>query len=135
MISEIIPAGIIIGIMGGALGLGLSWASKVFYVEVDERIEKIREVVPGANCGACGYAGCDAFSEAVVAGNAKTNGCPVGGISTAQSIANILGLEVETVQDLTARVMCNGRISVSGEKYNYSGIDDCFAAASLFGGH
>lgn len=135
MIAEVIPAGIIIGVIGGALGLGLSWASKVFHVEVDERINKVREVLPGANCGACAYAGCDAYAGAVVSGEAKTNMCTVGGDLVAKSIAEIMGVEAETAQVLVAKVMCNGRFSVSLEKYNYSGIDDCNSAASLFGGH
>ncbi len=134
-INDIIIAASIIGGLGVIFGIGLALASKVFSVEVDERVVRIREVMPGANCGACGFAGCSAYSDAVVSGKAKTNACPVGGETVAAQIAEILGVEASGVDRKTARVLCNGRCSVTTEKYVYDGIDDCHAAAQLFGGH
>ncbi|MEN8905818.1 MAG: RnfABCDGE type electron transport complex subunit B [Clostridiales bacterium] len=132
---EIGISALILGILGALFGLGLSIASKVFKVEVDKRVEKIREVLPGANCGACGFAGCDAFAEGIVFKNAPVTGCPVGGEVLADNIAKIMGVSAGCIDKTTARVMCNGRCSVANEKYIYHGMDDCFAAAQLFKGH
>jgi electron transport complex protein RnfB len=133
--TEIITAAAVLGSLGVVFGIGLSCASKVFSIKVDERVVQIREILPGANCGACGLAGCDAFADAIVSGKAKVNGCPVGGDAVAQKVAAIMGVKAEGVKRTAARVLCNGRCSVSKEKYIYEGIDDCSAAALLFGGH
>ena len=65
----------VLGGLGVVFGVILSFADKVFAVPVDERVALVRENVAGANCGACGYAGCDPFAEAVVRGEAPVNGC------------------------------------------------------------
>jgi electron transport complex protein RnfB len=132
---EIIFAVLIISGLGLIFGIGLSYASKVFAVEVDERVPQVREVLPGANCGACGYSGCDGYANAVVEGTAPTNACPVGGNAVAEQVASIMGVEPEGIKRTAARVLCNGRRSVSKEKYEYQGIDTCAAAAQHFGGH
>lgn len=133
--NEIIVAAAVIGGLGAVFGVGLSIASRVFAIEVDERVTSIREILPGANCGGCGFAGCDAFADAVVTGKAKVDGCPVGGSAVAEKAAAIMGVESGAVKRTTARVLCNGKCSVSKEKYAYNGMDDCVAAAQLFGGH
>lgn len=133
--NDITIAVLVISGLGLIFGIGLSYASRVFAVEVDERVTQIREVLPGANCGACGFAGCDAYANAVVTGNAEVNCCSVGGNDVAGQIAAIMGVESTGVKRTAARVLCNGRCSVSKEKYTYQGIDDCFAAAQLFNGH
>ena len=81
--NTIILAGIILGVMGLVFGALLSFAAKKFAVEVDPRVIEVREAVPGANCGACGFPGCDGFANAVVNGIAPVNGCPVGEIGRA----------------------------------------------------
>jgi len=133
--GEILIAVLIISGLGLIFGIGLSYASKVFAVQVDERITQIREVLPGANCGACGFTGCDGYAGAVVEGKAPTNACPVGGNPVAEKVAAIMGVEPEGIKRTAARVLCNGRCSVSKEKYEYQGIDSCAAAAQLYGGH
>jgi electron transport complex protein RnfB len=132
---EILYAILIIGGLGMVFGIGLSYASKVFAVQVDERVTLIRDVLPGANCGACGYTGCDGYASAVAAGEADTNCCPVGGSGVEKKIADIMGVEPEGIKRTAARVLCNGRQSVSKEKYEYQGIDSCAAAAQVYGGH
>ncbi len=122
------------GGLGILFGTGLAYVSKKFEVKTDERVVQVREVLPGANCGACGQSGCDAFAEAVVSGVCKVNGCPVGGDNVARQIAEIIGVEAEAVEARTARVMCRGDLSVSKVKFEYEGINDCAAAASLYGG-
>lgn len=133
--NDIIISASVLGGLGIVFGIGLSYASKIFSIKVDERIPKIREILPGANCGACGFAGCDAFADAIVSGKAKVNDCPVGGDAVAQKAAAIMGVKTEGVKKYAARVLCNGRCSVSNEKYIYHGIDDCAAATQLFNGH
>jgi Na+-translocating ferredoxin:NAD+ oxidoreductase RNF subunit RnfB len=133
--GEILVAVLIISGLGLIFGVGLSYASKVFAIEVDERVTLVREVLPGANCGACGFSGCDGYANAVVEGKADTNCCPVGGSAVEKQIADIMGVEPEGIKRTAARVLCNGRCSVSKEKYDYQGIDSCVAAAQLFGGH
>lgn len=133
--GEIAIAALVIGGLGAIFGIGLAYASKVFSVKVDERIIQIREVLPGANCGACGYVGCDAYADAVASGKAEVNCCPVGGNAVAEQVGAIMGVESEGVKRVAARVLCNGRSSVSKEKYEYQGIDDCVAASQLFNGH
>ena len=120
--------------MGLIFGTGLALASKKFAVEVDQRVARVREVLPGANCGACGQTGCDAFAECLVEGKCKINGCPVGGESLVTQLSEMLGMEAEAIEAKTARVMCRGSLSVSKTKFAYSGIQDCTAAVSLYGG-
>jgi electron transport complex protein RnfB len=132
--TEVIVAASVIGGLGAIFGLGLSYASKIFAIEVDERIEKIRDELPGANCGACGFAGCDNYAEAVVEGKAKASACTVGGNPLAQKIAEILGVEAGFVDRHVAKVMCKGDCNVSKDKYVYNGIEDCAAAMQLFAG-
>ena len=115
-------------------GLVLAYASKKFAVEVDPRVTDIRNVLPGANCGACGYAGCDAFADNVVKGAAPITACPVGGQDLVTNIAKLMGVAAEQTEKNVARVMCCGDHKNAKEKYEYSGIRDCKAAEVLAGG-
>ena len=98
----------VLGALGAIFGVILGFAGKKFAVEVDERVTKVRECLGGANCGACGYAGCDAFAQAVVNGEAAPNGCTPGGEKTATAIGKALGIEVEAQGARVARVLCQG---------------------------
>lgn len=89
MIMEIV----VMGVLGLFFGLILAYLSHKFKVVKDPRIEEVRALLPGANCGACGLAGCDAFAEAVVAGKVPVDGCIPGQKAVADKIANILGKE------------------------------------------
>ncbi|ADR18497.1 RnfABCDGE type electron transport complex subunit B [Calditerrivibrio nitroreducens] len=129
-----IDAVIVLGLAGTVAGTGLLIASKKFSVEKDERIEKIIEVLPSANCGGCGYPGCAAFANALIDGSAQVNGCPVGGNDVAQKIAEILGVEFSTSVKKVARVRCNGGHSNCQEKYQYDGPGDCHSIVMLAGG-
>lgn len=115
-----------------AFGLGI--ASIFFSVEVDPKVQEIGEMLPGANCGGCGFPGCAGFAEAVAAGNADVSGCVAGGESVAREIGRILGLEVKTGNKKVARVFCRGGINHAQEKYEYIGVRDCRAAQILAGG-
>ncbi len=123
-----------IGGLGLLFGLGLGIAAKKFAVEVNPLISEVREALPSANCGACGYAGCDAFARAVVEGDAKSNGCPVGGQSCADAVAALMGEEAGSMVATTAFVKCLGDCDKAKEKYEYYGVTDCTAASYLQGG-
>jgi Na+-translocating ferredoxin:NAD+ oxidoreductase subunit B len=133
--NEIILAAAIVGLMGIIFGIGLSYASKVFQIEEDERIARVRAALPGANCGACGYPGCDGLAAALVEGKATGNACPASGEEFSLQLAAILGVNPEKTERKTARVLCNGKCTISREKYHYRGIEDCSAASQIFGGH
>ena len=90
MISELIVPVLWLGGMAIVFGAILGYASKVFAVEKDPKVPLILDVLPGANCGGCGFPGCEAFAVAVAAGSAKVDSCPVGGASTAVSYSIIL---------------------------------------------
>jgi len=134
MIIQILIPVSIIGGLSLLFGLGLSFVSKKFEVESDERIALVREALPGANCGACGHSGCDAFAEAVVEGNAKTSGCPVGGTAVSNKLAQILGVENSEVEEKVAQVLCNGTLQNCKKKYDYQGVEDCASASAIYGG-
>jgi len=134
MIESIYIPVIIIGSLGLLLGIGLSVASKFFEVKVDERIAEVRDALPGVNCGACGYSGCDTFAESIVEGEAQINGCPVGGEETSKAIAGIMGIEECNIEAIVARVKCNGTISNCEHKQDYYGIESCSAAQMIYGG-
>lgn len=119
---------LVITVIGIVVSAGLVYASKKFYVEVDERVTAVRAALPGNNCGACGFAGCDAMAAAIVQGDAPTGGCPVGGAPVAESIAAIMGIDAEAVQRRVAFVKCGGDCSVTQNQGNYFGIKDCRSA-------
>ena len=130
----VLRAFIPLGIMGLVFGGLLGFAGKIFAVEQDPRIAEVMNVLPGANCGACGYAGCSAFAEAVVAGTAPPNGCAVSNDATAQTIAEIVGVEAGSVNKMRAQVMCSGTADKARKKFNYYGIMDCVSVTKIGGG-
>ena len=120
--------------LGCVFGVILAIAAKIFAVKVDERVPQITEVLPGANCGGCGYSGCAALAEAVVKGEAKPNACTVGGAEVAEKVGAIMGVKVEKTVRMRAQVMCSGTSELAKKKYVYEGARDCIAAAKLGGG-
>lgn len=120
-----------LGILFGAL---LTIASRKFHVEIDPRVEEVRSYCSGANCGACGFAGCDGFAEAVVRGEAPVNGCKPGGNAAAQGIARVMGTTASDTEPLVARVLCQGSTAMAKERYIYNGIPSCRVAAGIAGG-
>jgi Na+-translocating ferredoxin:NAD+ oxidoreductase RNF subunit RnfB len=129
-----IAAVLTLALTGMAAGFGLMYASQKFKVVKDERIEEINEMLPSANCGGCGMPGCMAFAEAVVAGKAAPDGCPVGGKDLSRDIAVFLGMEVPTGTKKVARVCCNGGVDNGITKYDYYGPRDCNSITLLAGG-
>lgn len=135
MIMKILAPALMVGALGLIFGILLSVASKFFAVEGDPKVIKIRQSLPGANCGACGYPGCDGFAAAVADGTAQVNGCPVCSEENLNDLAKIMGVEVNSVEPLVAVVRCQGTIDNAMIKYTYEGIEDCAAAAQLADGY
>lgn len=134
MMEILIPvaAVTVIGLMCGVM---LVIANKFMAVPEDERFLKIRECLPGANCGACGYAGCDGYAHALADGEiAETNRCVPGGSAAAMQVAGVMGLEAQTVEKKIARVACCGDNSCTKQRYEYSGMESCAAVNLLFSG-
>lgn len=117
-----------------AVGILILVCSHFFAVKENPMKKVIRECLPGINCGACGYKGCDDYAEALAEGGVKPNLCVPGAQSTADEIGNILGVEVEPLRDVNAFVACNGQCDARFKTADYDGIKTCFAASMLFGG-
>ena len=130
---NIVYAVAVLFIMGIVFAILLGVAAKVFAVEVDERVPLVRECLPGANCGGCGYPGCDGLAAAIVEGTAPVNGCPVGGAAAAAKIAEVMGVAVEAGERKVAHVYCNGGCNAV-DKTKYEGLQDCTAAMRVAGG-
>ena len=126
---------ILVVAVGLVCAIMLTIASKVFFVPVDETAAALREVLPGANCGGCGFAGCDDYANQLAADHdTPCNKCPVGGPSVAAKLASILGVDAGSAEKQVAVVMCNGSHEVSNTLLDYEGPKSCKAASQLFGG-
>ena len=123
-----------LGALGLIFGILLGYASKKFAVEVDPKVPLIRDSLPGANCGGCGYAGCDAYAQAVAEGAAPPNACTVGGAGVAEKVAEIMGVSVEESEPLKAYVQCNGTCDKAKQRGEYYGTMDCQQASVVPGG-
>ena len=135
MTNTIIWTIAIITALGLLLALVLFLVAKKFKVEEDPRIDKVEKVMPGANCGGCGFAGCRAFAEsAVKAPNLDAFFCPVGGNDVMAQVAGILGFEVKTKAPLLAVVRCNGTCDARPRVNEYDGFPSCAVKAALYTG-
>ena len=126
-----IAAVICLGSLGCVAALLLGLAARRFAVTVDPRQAALLEILAGANCGACGFPGCDAYARALVAGTARPDLCRPGGAETSKRIATILGVEVTERQPQIAVVRCQGDLQQARPKYEYHGLKDCRAAQKL----
>lgn len=131
---QILYAVLTLGGVGTFFGLLLGLAARFFAVPTDSRIEAVREALPGANCGACAFAGCNQYAEAIVEGKAPLNACIPGGSMTAEAIAAIMGQEVEQVEPRVAVVFCRGDRRSARDLFVYHGVSDCEYALQYHGG-
>ncbi|PKL51532.1 MAG: electron transporter RnfB [Nitrospira bacterium HGW-Nitrospira-1] len=116
-------------------GLGLAFAAKRFAVQIDPRVGKVLDVLAHAHCGACGYAGCEQYAEAVVKNpDVPPNLCTPAGAKGAEAVALIAGKKAEIKEPEFARIMCQGSNSKSRRKFRYEGVIDCRAAVLAGGG-
>ncbi len=134
MTSLFIYTLVTLGGVGFILGTGLAFASKRFAVEVNPLIEEVLDLLPGANCGGCGYAGCAAYAEAIVEKGADATLCAPGGQAVVEVISKLLGLENEAAIRKVAFLHCAGSKGKAKDKYSYDGIRDCRMADFMGGG-
>jgi electron transport complex protein RnfB len=120
-------------ILGALLALIIGAAAKAFAVEIDPRIETVTDMLPGANCGGCGYAGCADFAKAIVGGIAPPTQCPVSSPEDSRRIAEYLGITAEEKEKVVAVVRCSGGRSTT-LRSPYNGIADCRSAVVVAGG-
>jgi len=123
-----------IGGIGLVAAAALGVAAKKFAVEVDPRELAILEVLPGANCGACGQPGCSGYAKGVADGTLAPNLCPPGGADVVEKIARIMGIEAVSAEPQIAVVLCQGDNSKATQKYRYLGLSDCNAAQKIADG-
>jgi len=132
--NTILLAVISVTAIGAICGIILAVASKIMYVKVDERVIKLQEILPNANCGACGYPGCSGYAQALVDG-AAPNLCTPGGAGVLAKISEILGVEATSVAKKMAVIHCIGSNDLRIKKMEYKGVQSCVAAKQFFGGH
>ena len=132
---EILIAAVTVAFIGALCAVMLVLASKFFSSEENEKVKAIRDCLPGANCGACGYAGCDGYAKALsTEEGVKVNLCAPGGDSAARQIAEILGVDFEDVVTKVAVIHCYGDCDHTSNKMDYVGINSCEAAKIFYGG-
>ncbi len=130
----IIIAAAIVGLTGLFIGLFLGFSAEKFKVPVNEKEEAVRGLLPGNNCGGCGYPGCDGLAKAIANGEAAVNACPVGGEEVGNKIAEVMGVSAGDSVKMVAFVKCAGTCEKAKTQYEYTGIEDCVMAASAPGG-
>ncbi|MDO9535839.1 MAG: RnfABCDGE type electron transport complex subunit B [Bacillota bacterium] len=132
---DLFMALIFIGGMGLVFGGLLAAAANYFAVEEDTRVEIICDLLPGANCGACGFPGCYKFAENIVAGNVDVSSCAPCGKGVAESICEVMGVDsAASKAKKVADVYCLGSEDVAPTKFKYHGVRDCKAAMAYGGG-
>ncbi len=129
MISMILMVGLAL-----VAAIGLTLAAKFMAVPVDEKEQKLRDVLPGANCGGCGYAGCADYATALAKGDAAPNLCSAGGATVAAAIGQVLGVDAGDVEELVAFVACSATKTEKTRQMDYQGYQSCAGAKQYFGG-
>lgn len=125
-----------LGVIGAASAAILYLVGQKFRVEEDPRIEEVEEVLPGANCGGCGFPGCSSFAAACVKADSLDNLlCPVGGQKVMSKVAAILGQEAPATAKKIAVVRCNGTCENRPRTNLYDGSSSCAIASALYGGN
>jgi len=114
-------------ILAFVLGIALGFFQQKFKVERDPKIDEVRAALPGANCGGCGFPGCDGYAEAVATGRAPTTKCSAGGASTAEAVSQIMGVNA-AAEDVVTVLLCQGTKDLAVSKGDYIGIKTCRAA-------
>lgn len=133
-VTGILTATAVVGVVGIFVGIFLGIAGIRFKVQVDEKEEAVLSVLPGNNCGGCGFAGCSGLAAAIAKGEAPVNACPVGGEAVGKKVAAIMGVEAEETERKVAFVACQGDCDKAGKDYDYYGIEDCRMMSFVPGG-
>jgi Na+-translocating ferredoxin:NAD+ oxidoreductase RNF subunit RnfB len=121
-------------VLAFVLGTALGFFKDFFAVPQDPLAAKIREALPGANCGACGFPGCDNYALAIAGGNAGISSCSVGGAALVEKLALITGKTGEATKPIVAVLACQGSYLHTPQKGIYTGIKNCRGAKLATGG-
>lgn len=136
MTEAILLAVAALGAIGIAAAIILYFVAQKFKVIEDPRIDTVNELLPGANCGGCGFAGCRNFAESIIkAGSLENMNCPVGGSPVMKNIATELGWQAADVAPMIAVLRCGGSHNNAPHKVRYDGASSCQFAHSLFNGN
>lgn len=134
----ILIAVLVLGAIALVASLVLYFVSKKFAVEEDPRIGQVAELLPGANCGGCGFAGCSAMAESLVkgadAGSLDGLRCPVGGDAVMGQVADLLGMAMANTEPMVVVVRCNGSCQHRPRIAAYDGLHTCAAMNSVGAG-
>ncbi len=132
--TEFILPILIFLVVGCLAGVILTAASKLLAVKTDDTVERLLTHLPGINCGACGYSGCEGYANAIAKGKAEPTLCKPGGEKTAKGIGEELGIEVKAAEKEVAYVHCSGDCDATKDKYNYNGTLSCLASEKYYNG-
>lgn len=132
--SPVLVTGLTVGGAGLVCGGLLALAARFLAVHEDPRIEELSEILPGANCGGCGLAGCADYARAIIVDNAEINLCAPGGQEILDQLAAFLGREADAAEKKVAIVLCAGDHEQAPRKFDYNGVADCRAAHAVAGG-
>ncbi len=124
----------VLGGVGLTFGTLIALANRKLYVWEDPRIDELTDILPGANCGACGFAGCRGFAEAAIDGSVAPAGCTVLSEFELEDVAEMLGVDAGEADKVVARLLCAGGTDVAPRKALYDGIESCAAAVAVSGG-
>ena len=133
MENSLLTSVLIIGLSGLGCGLLLAIAARFLHVFEDPRIEKVTGLLPGANCGGCGYAGCADYAKAIVEKNAPTNLCRPCRAEAVREISALMGVEAKAAEKMVALVLCNGGDVHARRASLYNGLAECVSADMLAG--
>lgn len=125
ILMGILKAAGMVGAVGLFVGVFLGVAAIWFRIKVNEKEEAVLSLLPGNNCGGCGYPGCSGLAAAIAKGEAPVNQCPVGGQKVADEIAKVMGVDSVEGERMVAFVKCQGDCEKANKDYDYYGIEDC----------
>jgi Na+-translocating ferredoxin:NAD+ oxidoreductase subunit B len=127
---------VVLGLIGLIFGIILAYSSKKFNVKIDPKIEEILNILPGLNCGSCGYPGCQGYAEAIVKNNCDIDLCKVGGIDTLKNISDKTDRKILNENNReSAIILCCGDKKNSPESAIYRGLESCRALSTLGSSH
>lgn len=132
--THILLAALVLALIGLVLGVLIGFTAKKFAVKTDPRVDEITALLPGANCGGCGYAGCADYARAIVQDNAPVTACAAVSEENFEEIGRIAGREAGKRERKVAVVYCSGDNTRAVHVARYNGLNDCRAAAALSGG-
>lgn len=134
IIIQILMAVILLSVIGFLFGFGLAFISKIFEVKRNSKIQDVLNLLPGLNCGACGYPNCSLYAQSIVENGVEINLCSSGGQQVLDKLSEFFGQEVESKLKYVAKVKCLGDDAIAKKDYIFNGEDDCSVVYTFFGG-